>query len=291
MPSSLIIVALAVAWLVVLVPMVARKRQEVAETGDDALASRVVRGERSDREEDGMGDKFAAEDDDLAPRDTELAAQDDDFAARDGDFAAEAEYDDYADYGDYEEPPARDEAPSRYRPGRGGFDPQAAELAARTKYAFRQRVVVALLATLVISAVVAGVVWSTLFWLTGLAGAGLVGYLGYLRRQVRIENEIRQRRMARLAGARSAERRRERDDLQDLEYDRRLERDLVAEYEPEYELTGDEPMTLAGVERKPRPNPRAPRRNTVVVDVDDEDPVFHELDEPGHPAYRRAVGE
>lgn len=290
MPSSLIIVALAVAWLVVLVPMVARKRQEVAETGDDALASRVVRGERSDREEDGMGDEFAAED-------AELAAQDDDFAAQDDEFAAEAVHDDYEDYADYEEyvdyeePPARDEAPSRYRPGRGGFDPQAAELAARAKYAFRQRVVVALLATLVISAVVAGVVWSTLFWLTGCTGAVLVGYLGYLRRQVRIENEIRQRRMARLAGARSAERRRERDDLQDVEYDRRIQRDLVEDYEPEYELTDDEPMTLAGVERKPRPNPRAPRRNTVVVDVDDEDPVFHELDEPGHPAYRRAVGE
>ena len=48
MPSSLIIVALAVAWLVVLVPMVVRKRQEIAETGDDALASRVVRGGRDD---------------------------------------------------------------------------------------------------------------------------------------------------------------------------------------------------------------------------------------------------
>lgn len=295
MPSSLIIVALAVAWLVVLVPMVARKRQEVAQTGDDALASRVVRGERGDREEDGMPEAAdsAYDEDEYADE-----AYDDGFDEVEPEQVEEpvAEYDDYA------EPPsraARDEQGGRYRPGRGGFDPQAAELAARAKYAFRQRVVVALLATMIISAVLAGVLFSTLFWLTGLAAAGLVGYLGYLRRQVRIENEIRQRRMARMAGARSAERRRERDDELDVQYDRRIERDFDAEYdakyeadyEHEYELADDGPMTLAGVERKPRPSPRAPRRNTVVVDVDDEDPAFHELAEPDHPTYRRAVGE
>jgi len=40
MPSSLIIVALVVAWLVVLVPMMARKRQETAseaQAGPDAI--------------------------------------------------------------------------------------------------------------------------------------------------------------------------------------------------------------------------------------------------------------
>ena len=43
MPSSLVVVALVVAWLVVLVPMIVRKRQEVAKTGDSELAARVVR--------------------------------------------------------------------------------------------------------------------------------------------------------------------------------------------------------------------------------------------------------
>ena len=33
MPSSLVVVALVLAWLVVLVPMIVRKRQEVAKTG------------------------------------------------------------------------------------------------------------------------------------------------------------------------------------------------------------------------------------------------------------------
>ena len=43
MPSSLIFAALAAAWLVVLVPMFARRRQEVSKTTDSALAARVVR--------------------------------------------------------------------------------------------------------------------------------------------------------------------------------------------------------------------------------------------------------
>jgi hypothetical protein len=302
MPSSLIIVALAVAWLVVLVPMVARKRQEVARTGDDALASRVVRSgssydhELAEWEESGMAEttddhapdaELPADDAEFAADERELAPEEREFAVGAREFAADerelAEDDEYA------------EPAGRYRPGRGGFDPRAAELAARAKYAFRQRVVLALIATVIISAVVAGIVWSALFSLTGAAGFGLVGYLAYLRRQVRIENDIRQRRLARLAGARSAARRRSRDEVLDDEYDRRLERDFDAEYEHErqhaYELADDEPMTLAGVERKPRPKPRQPRRNTVVVDIDDEDPAFHELDEPGRGAYRRAVGE
>lgn len=302
MPSSLIIVALAVAWLVVLVPMVARKRQEVARTGDDALASRVVRSGSASappgREESGMPETHEEPEDTGASAPQEHASavqehasaveehasalQEHASAVQEREYDADDEYDDVA---------PRAEKPSRYRPGRGGFDPQAAELAARAKYAFRQRVVLALLATVVISAVLAGVLFFALFWLTAAAGVGLVGYLGYLRRQVRIENDIRQRRLARLAGARAASRRRERDDLLDERYDRRLERDLDAEYAHEYELADDEPMTLAGVERKPRPKPRAPRRNTVVVDIDDEDPAFHELDEPGRGAYRRAVGE
>lgn len=281
MPSSLIIVALAAAWLVVLVPMVARKRQEVTQTGDDALTSRVVRRGRAipDKEEIGMADTERTDEADVPERF-------EDFADEDVLVEEEAALADEDDYGDYAEPPRRRDG--RYRPGRGGFDPEAAELAARAKYAFRQRVVLALLATLVISAVVAGVVTPLLFWLTGAAGVVLTGYLAYLRRQVRIETEIRERRMARLGGSRSQARRRQYDDL-DNELDARYEREV--EYEPEYRLEDDERMAPAGVERKPRPAPRAPRRNAVVVDVEDEDPAFHELDEPGHPAYRRAVGE
>lgn len=183
-----------------------------------------------------------------------------------------------ADYADELEYDAAAAETVRYRKGRGGFDPEAAELAARAKYAFRQRVVLALLATMVISAVLAGFVLPALWWVTGAAATGLAGYLGYLRRQVRIEESIRERRLARQQGARSVARRRRvaEDDLED---------------ERDYEMLDEEPMTLRGVERKPRPHSRLPRRNAVVVDIDDEDPAFHELDEPGPPVYRRAVGE
>jgi hypothetical protein len=44
------------------------------------------------------------------------------------------------------------------------------------------------------------------------------------------------------------------------------------------------------VERKPSPTSRL-RRHAVVVDLDDEDPAFHELDEPGTRSFRRASGE
>src|SRR4051794_14599551 len=63
MPSSVIIVALAAAWLVVLVPMVARRRQQGARTADSALAARVVRSGRNEARE-----KFAMPDDPGKPR-------------------------------------------------------------------------------------------------------------------------------------------------------------------------------------------------------------------------------
>ncbi|HEX2300831.1 MAG TPA: hypothetical protein VHH34_20375, partial [Pseudonocardiaceae bacterium] len=49
MPSSLIVAALAAAWLVVLVPMVAKRRQEVTRIAESALASRVLRRQRNHR--------------------------------------------------------------------------------------------------------------------------------------------------------------------------------------------------------------------------------------------------
>lgn len=313
MPSSLIIVALAAAWLIVLVPMVARKRQEVGQTADDALASRVVRrgSARGDQRKEHLMSESAAHDradvdepvmaedmDDAA--DVEVA-EDHDVTERDDVDGLEVETDERDDYGAYDDYSTR-QPPSRrvgYRPGRGGFDPEAAELAARAKYAFRQRVVVALLATVVISAVVAGVVLPLLWWVTGAASAALVGYLVYLRRQVRIETEIRQRRLARLNAARAGW---HEDDVYDPRYDGQY--DQGAEYDADYDEAEYEDYdtgyrarpsmgerTIPGVERKPRPHSRMRHRNTVVVDIDDEDPAFEQLEQPGSPVYRRAVGE
>lgn len=240
MPSSLIIVALAGAWLVVLVPMVARKRQTVARTADAELAARVVR---------------SAEDDFSYTEPVQEVTR-----------PPEAFEDEAA-------PARREPATPRYRPGRGGFDPEAAEIAARAKYSLRQRVVLVLIIASVASAVTAGILGPKLWWVHGAIDVTLVGYLGYLRRQVRIENEIRQRRLARLR--RPAPRRTE-------DYDRPDDYDRAEPREPRREPVRPE--------RRP---PLAPpvRGNAVVVDVDDEDPEFHELDDPGQLPFRRAAGE
>src|SRR5205823_6133007 len=172
MPSSVIIVALAAAWLVVLVPMVARKRQQVARTADSALAARVVRSGSARNE----GQEEFAMSDSAKPTVEEDLAE------------LEAELD--ADLEDEEPEPDPLPQPSRapraeserhgYRPGRGGFDPEAAEIAARAKYAFRQRVVVILLVTAVVTAAVAGFLIPLVWWAHGAADFVLVGYLGYL---------------------------------------------------------------------------------------------------------------
>ncbi|MBM7771715.1 hypothetical protein JOD54_001919 [Actinokineospora baliensis] len=231
MPSSLIVVGLVVAWLVVLVPMVVRKRQEIARTTDTALAARVVRsGSHSadTREELAMADEADADD----------AVDEDDLVADDE--------------------PELDE-PRRYRPGRGGYDAEAAARSARAKYAFRQRVVLLVLLAAIATGVAAGLVDPLLWWLHGLVDLTLVGYLTYLRRQVRIEQEIRERRAARAATATPRR-----------SHARPAEEDM------------DRVTTIPT---------RTPHPGAVVVELDDEDPWFDELGEPTHLTYRRAVGE
>ncbi|WP_026422737.1 gephyrin-like molybdotransferase receptor GlpR [Actinokineospora inagensis] len=219
MPSSLIVVGLVVAWLVVLVPMVVRKRQEVARTTDTALAARVVRSGAQPREEAAV--------------------------EPDASFDPEPEYDD-PEYDEVDTP--------RYRPGRGGYDPDAAARSARAKYAFRQRVVVLMLLAAIGTGVAAGLVIPLLWWACALVGATLVGYLTYLRRQVRIEQDIRERRAARATAVRRSH--------------ARPTEAPVADHVPPTRL-----------------HPTA-----TIVSLDDEDPWFDDLDEPTA-TYRRAAGE
>ena len=226
-PSSLIVAALAAAWLVVLVPMIAKRRQEVVRTADSALAARVLRrdGARSEIEE-------------VPPMSDDV------------------------DNGTVAGATAQSR---RYRPGRGGFDPEAAELEARAKYAFRQRTVLGLLIVAVTSAVLAALVTPVLWWLHVAVDLVVVGYLSYLRRQVRIEEDIRRRRTARLAARECRAPRR-------------------AEQPEEFDATPE-----AAPERAPTARPvRHP--SAVAVEADDEDPAFDDLDGP-LPAYGRAAGE
>ncbi|MEQ3551784.1 gephyrin-like molybdotransferase receptor GlpR [Pseudonocardia nematodicida] len=296
MPSSLIFVGLVVLWLLILVPTVARRQQEVARLSPALLSGRVLerpmrhrfpevpvmersgpstvgelvesRDDRFDHDHDvrctddaeidddghvhgldGYGDvpsgrerdpRFAgAVRADVAGYDTGTRgggsdhdpagfddadlddryegdryendrADDDRHDAADhadehgtGSRAAGADTgrsDDLAD--DLADDEEWEPAPVRYRPGRGGYDPEAAAAHAHAKYAFRQRVVLGLLLLLVASGVAGFLVAPVFWWVTGGLGALLVGYLTYLRRQVRIEESIRARRAARLAGTR-----------------------------------------------------------------------------------------
>ena len=258
MPSSLIIVALVVAWLVVLVPMIARKRQEVVKTSDSALAARVVHA---------GGPEDVEEEIDMSVDESETAITDD-------------------DYREYEE------TPRPYRPGRGGYDPEAAAASARAKYAFRQRAVLLLLVLAVLSALFAGLVMPIVWWGHGAVDLLLVGYLGYLRRQVRIEAEVRERRQARMRGRVADEA-----EFVETEYDHA---DYVEEATPdEVEALAPAPVEpkLSEYEDAPRSTPaRAPYRpgpvltGTTIVDIDDEDPAFEDLDLPHRRGYRRAAG-
>jgi hypothetical protein len=270
-----------VAWLVVLVPMIVRKRQEVAKTGDAELAARVVRsgGGEADAEAELDTEEAAVREDAEIREDfeEELVAEVTE-APRDvpDDDAGQADMSYYDD--GYER---------RYRPGRGGFDPEAAAVIARAKYAFRQRVVLLMIIGAILTAVGAGVFMPQLWWAHGGIDVVLVSYLVYLRRQVRIEDEIRQRRLARMQRVRRA---------QALARPRYVEEEApapprtVEEYVEEIYHHDEEPARRERVMDGP-PAPPAHRGNAIVVDVDDEDPAFDDLDDPGNLPYRRAVGE
>lgn len=229
MPSSLIFAALAAAWLVVLVPMVAKRRQEVARTAESALASRVLR--RPD-----------------LPRTTLMHDQE---VPMIGERIAE-----------------RALSERRHRPGRGGYDPEVAAQVARARYTFRQRVVLGLAVCAVVTLVLALTASSLLWWLHAALDLTVIGYLGYLRRQVSIEEEVRQRRAARLDGSRSG-----------------MPAAGVAEEVP-VDAASAHQEPPAGSAPVPAPHPTA-----IALDLDDEDPTFDELKPTFEPRYRRAAGE
>jgi hypothetical protein len=298
MPSSLVVVALVLAWLVVLVPMIVRKRQEVAKTADSELAARVVRSGSGEAEEDTRGEEYGVEE---APmRDTD--AIDEDFGGELADpadaadesseeVAHDADRDaDEMSAGYYDE--AELHYDRNYRPGRGGFDPEAAAIIAKAKYAFRQRVVLAMLIGAVVTAVAGAVAFPMAWWAHGVIDVVLVSYLVYLRRQVRIETEIRERRLARLQRVRRAQaaaRQRAPEPVYEAEPEAEAYEEHEEPFEEEYE-----PEEAIGPRERVADGPFTPpvvRAGAVLVDIDDEDPAFEELDEPGSLPYRRAVGE
>jgi hypothetical protein len=269
-PSSLIFAALAGAWLVVLVPMIAKRRQEVARTAESALTSRVLR-----RPQPRAALKHAQEAPVISAR----------TAPQDPDQALPIEQ-------------------RRRRPGRGGFDPEIAAQQARAKYAFRQRVVITLLVGALVTGVLGYALTGTWWWAQAGFDTALVVYLVYLRRQVRIEEEVRQRRAARLAGSST------RRPASEHASGGPATRDAVADSGADGDTAGEqstheraprednaEPARQAAQDSAGHPAapaaapPEAPHPTAVALDTDDEDPMFDELSSTFQPPYRRAAGE
>jgi hypothetical protein len=171
------------------VPVAAGARTSAARAEEDVLA-RPDHGD-TDRTEDRdlhgeLDDELELDAHDGEPEEEPAGSRGVDPAERPGD----------AEEREWQRPPAR------YRPGRGGFDAEAAALTARARYAFRQRVVIGLLVGAVATALIAVIALPALWWPHALIDVSLVSYLVYLRRQVRMEEAIRERRAARMAGTR-----------------------------------------------------------------------------------------
>ncbi|OIN79998.1 divisome protein SepX/GlpR [Mycobacterium malmoense] len=141
------------------------------------------------------------------------------------------------------------------------FDTQTAAAVSARKYAFRKRVLMVMAVVLVGSATAAFEVSPSAWWLCGTATATTVLYLAYLRRQTRIEERVRRRRMQRMARARLG---------------------VENAYDRGYDVVPS----------------RLRRPGAVVLEIDDEDPIFEHLDNAmamptfGWPRdLPRAVGE
>jgi hypothetical protein len=309
-PQSLLWISLVVLWLFVLVPMLVSKRDAVRRTSDVALATRVLNsataarlikragpaaGHRSDPdwqpEEDEYDDDLEEVDDDetedaspsrvvtvsaapsvedAAPDYVEFGVVDPDSEALPVSASAEVDetaedtdtevdlaveyddegeaFDDDADQYEYiddtsgipigEEPP-RTATPAFDR--RHRYDPDKAAAVVARKYAARKRVLMLMALTLVLSAATAFLLTSAAWWFFGIVSAVTVLYLGYLRRQTRIEERVQRRRMQRMA---------------------RSQLGVENTYDREYEVVPS----------------RLRRPGAVVLEIDDEDPIFEHLD-------------
>jgi uncharacterized membrane protein len=132
----------------------------------------------------------------------------------------------------------------------------AAAVSAR-KYKFRKRMLTAMTVVMAVLAASAYLVSPALWWVCGSAGIITLLYLGYLRRQTRIEERVRRRRAQRMMRSRLG---------------------VENTHDDEFEVVPS----------------RLRRPGAVVLEIDDEDPVFEHLDyAPVADAYHlpRAAGQ
>ena len=307
-PQSLLWISLVVLWLFVLVPMLISKRDAVRRTSDVALATRVLNsgaaarllrragpaaGHRSnpdwqpeqDEYEDDLDDDVDDESDDTdaddvdadvvasdsaaatllsaeeqpepvaeveaadgEDTDAELETEDTDPDAFDDDDADQYEYVD-----DTSGIPVAEESPATVTHAfvrRHRYDSNTAATVSARKYVFRKRVLMIMALTLVGSAASAFLLTPSAWWFCGSIGAVTVVYLGYLRRQTRIEERVQRRRMQRMARSRLG---------------------VENAYDRDFDVVPS----------------RLRRPGAVVLEIDDEDPVFEHLD---YAPYARDYG-
>jgi hypothetical protein len=182
----------------------------------------------------------AAEADELA---LEFEAQSDERAGGEGDDGTEDEYEYVADSSGLEAPSDTDlqVAASITSARRQRYESKTAAAVTARKYKFRRRVLTVLTVLTVVSAVAALTLSPALWWACGSISAVTVLYLGYLRRQTRIEERLRHRRAQRLARSRLG-----------------------------VENTDDHEFDVVPA--------RLRRPGSVVLEIDDEDPAFEHLD-------------
>jgi hypothetical protein len=193
----------------------------------------------------------------VAEIETEDEDTDAEFETEDADDEGEAVEDEDDDQYEYvddtsgipvaEEPPATvtHAFARRYR-----YDENTAAAVSARKYAFRRKVLMVMALTLIGSAATAFLLTPTAWWFCGGAAAVTVLYLGYLRRQTRIEERVQRRRMQRMARSRLG---------------------VENAYDREFDVV---PARL----RRP---------GAVVLDIDDGDPIFEHLD---YAPYAREYG-
>jgi len=180
--------------------------------------------------------------------DEPAAPVDEDDTADDQSDLAAHEYEYVADSSGLEEPEtepetAEDEAPaaamssSRQR----RMESKTAAQVSERKYRFRKRVLALFALILVASAAAAFLVTPTAWWVCGTTATLTVLYLAYLRRQTRIEEQLRRRRAQRLRRSRLG-----------------------------VENTDDRKLDVVPA--------RLRRPGAVVLDIDDEDPIFEHLE-------------
>jgi hypothetical protein len=315
-PQSLLWISLVVLWLFVLVPMLISKRDAVRRTSDVALATRVLNsggrgarllrrrgpaaGHRSDPDWQPSADDLSDDHDESTERsvvraaavETEIDSEPDyldvdvvedsgalpvgesaNEAVEEPEQAAESEEQTDDLPLDYGEAPDADEPESEYEPNRTDdeyeyvadssgleapsetdlqladslsaarrrrYESRTANIGAR-KYKFRKRMLTVLVLATIGSAVAAFIVAPVVWWACGSVGAVTLLYLVYLRRQTRIEERLRRHRAQRIARSKLGV-----ENTDDREFD------VVPS--------------------------RLRRPGSVVLEIDDEDPIFEHLD-------------